>query len=48
MHLWVIEGNTAARAFYRAQNGTEGERRINEMAGIPVTSVRCTWPALTG
>jgi hypothetical protein len=47
MHLWVLEGNVAARAFYQAQRGIEGERRINEMGGIPVVSVRCTWPALT-
>jgi GNAT superfamily N-acetyltransferase len=48
MHLWVMEGNTAARAFYRAQGGSEGERRVNEMGGIPVTAVRCTWAALAG
>ena len=45
MHLWVMEGNTAARAFYRAQGGTEGERRVNEMAG-PGDRARFTWPAL--
>jgi GNAT superfamily N-acetyltransferase len=48
MHLWVMEGNTAARAFYRAQGGSEGERRVNEMGGTPVTAVRCTWAALPG
>jgi GNAT superfamily N-acetyltransferase len=42
MHLWVIEDNTAARTFYQAQ-GVEGERRVNEMAGIEVTAVRYTW-----
>jgi GNAT superfamily N-acetyltransferase len=46
MHLWVIEGNTAARAFYRAQGGTEGGRRVNEMGGTPVTALRVTWPPL--
>jgi GNAT superfamily N-acetyltransferase len=46
MHLWVIEGNTSARAFYQAQGGREEDRRVNEMGGIPVTAVRCTWPAL--
>ena len=46
MHLWVIEGNTAARAFYRARGGVEGERRINVMAGIEVPAVRYTWPPL--
>ena len=46
MHLWVMEGNTAARAFYRARGGTEGELRVNEMGGAPVAAVRCTWPAL--
>lgn len=46
MHLWVMEGNTAARAFYRAQGGTEGELRVNEMGGAPVAAVRCTWPTL--
>ena len=48
MHLWVMAGNTAARAFYRAHGGSEGERRVNEMGGIPVTALRCTWPALVG
>jgi GNAT superfamily N-acetyltransferase len=48
MHLWVMEGNAAARAFYRAQGGSEGERRVNEMGGIAVTAVRCTWAALAG
>jgi len=47
MHLWVLEGNVAARAFYQAQGGIEGESRINEMGGIPVASVQCRWPPLT-
>jgi GNAT superfamily N-acetyltransferase len=46
MHLWVMEGNTAARAFYRAQGGTEGELRVNEMGGVPVAALRCTWAPL--
>jgi GNAT superfamily N-acetyltransferase len=46
MHLWVIEANTGARRFYRAQGAREGERRVNDMAGIEVTAVRCTWPPL--
>ena len=46
MHLWVIEGNAEARAFYRAQGGIEDDRRINLMAGIEVPAVRYTWPAL--
>ena len=45
MHLWVIVGNHPARAFYRAQGGIEGDRRVNEMAGIEVEAVRCSWPA---
>ena len=46
MHLWVLTGNAAARRFYRAQGGVEGEERVNEMGGIPVTAVRCMWPGL--
>ena len=46
MHLWVIEANSRARRFYRAQGAREGERRVNDMAGIQVTAVRCTWPPL--
>ena len=46
MHLWVIEGNTDARAFYRAVGGVEGERQINVMAGIDVPAVRYVWPPL--
>lgn len=46
MHLWVLTGNTAARGFYRAQGGVEGEERVNEMGGIPVTAVRYIWQAL--
>ena len=46
MHLWVIEGNVDARAFYRSQGGVEGERRINMMAGIEVPAVRYTWPGV--
>jgi GNAT superfamily N-acetyltransferase len=44
MHLWVIEGNSAARRFYRAQGGIEGERRLNDMAGAQVAAVRYSWP----
>lgn len=40
MHLWVMEGNTAARRFYRAQGGVEGERRVNDMGGIRVVALR--------
>ena len=43
MHLWVIEANTAARAFYRAQGGIEAGTRVNDMAGTPVTAVRYVW-----
>ena len=46
MHLWVIEGNAPSRAFYDAQGGVQGERRINVMAGIEVPALRYTWPAL--
>jgi GNAT superfamily N-acetyltransferase len=43
MHLWVLEGNTAARAFYRAQGGVEGDRRLEHRGGMDILSVRCTW-----
>ena len=43
IHLWVMEGNTAARRFYRAQGGVEGEQRVNDMAGIAVVAIRVVW-----
>ncbi len=43
MHLWVIEANTPARAFYSAQGGCEGERRQQDMAGTQVVAIRVTW-----
>jgi GNAT superfamily N-acetyltransferase len=47
LHLWVIEGNTAARRFYDRQGGAETGRRVNEMVpGVVVTAVRYVWPPL--
>jgi GNAT superfamily N-acetyltransferase len=46
MHLWVIEGNAPARAFYGAQGGVEADRRVNDMAGTDVPALRYVWPAL--
>lgn len=47
LHLWVIEGNTAARRFYDRQGGAVTGRQVNEMApGVVVTAVRYVWPPL--
>jgi GNAT superfamily N-acetyltransferase len=43
MHLWVLEGNTAARGFYRAQGGVETDRRIEQRGGMEIISLRCMW-----
>jgi GNAT superfamily N-acetyltransferase len=44
MHLWVIEGNAAARRFYDRQGGAIVERRIVEVtAGIMVPALRYVW-----
>ena len=43
MHLWVLEGNTAARGFYRAQGGVETDRRIEQRGGMEIVSLRCIW-----
>ena len=43
MHLWVLEGNTAARGFYRAQGGVETDRRIEQRGGMEIVSLRCMW-----
>jgi GNAT superfamily N-acetyltransferase len=46
MHLWVLEGNDAARGFYRAQGGVEADRRVEHEGGTQIVSLRCTWPGL--
>ena len=43
MHLWVLEGNVAARGFYFAQGGVETERRIDHRGGMDIVSLRCVW-----
>ena len=43
MHLWVLEGNTAARGFYRAQGGVEADRRIEQRGGMEIVALRCVW-----
>jgi hypothetical protein len=48
MHLWVIEGNSAARRFYDHKGGAILERRLAEVAaGICVPALRYVW-ALPG
>ncbi len=47
MHLWVMEGNTAARHFYGRQGGTVAERSTVDYGpgtGQPV--MRYVWPPL--
>ena len=44
VHLWVIEGNLAARRFYDRQGGTIAEREtIETLPGIYVKALRYTW-----
>jgi GNAT superfamily N-acetyltransferase len=43
MHLWVLEGNTPARRFYRHQGGVEEERRSDERGGMTIAAWRCVW-----
>ena len=44
MHLWVLEANTAARAFYESRGGTARDKREEEL--VPdaiVTELRYVW-----
>ena len=43
MHLWVLEGNTPARRFYRNQGAVEVERRSEERGGMTIAVWRCVW-----
>ena len=44
MHLWVIEGNAGARAFYDRQGGAVTDRRIVEViAGTYLPALRYVW-----
>jgi GNAT superfamily N-acetyltransferase len=46
MHLWVIEGNVAARRFYDRQGGVVVERQtVDVVPGAPVTALRYVWKA---
>ncbi len=46
LHLWVLEQNSAARAFYAARGGTEVERVAEDPVpgGGSVPSFRVAWP----
>ena len=45
MHLWVLEQNTRARAFYRAMGGQEADRRAVAPPARPgVDGIRVVWP----
>lgn len=50
--LWVIGGNARARRFYERAGFTldtsEDAESLDDVAGTPVTVVRCTRPLLTG
>ena len=43
MHLWVLEGNLAARRFYRSQGGVEEDRHVEHRGGMTIVSLRCKW-----
>jgi GNAT superfamily N-acetyltransferase len=44
MHLWVMEGNTAARAFYDREGGVFVERKIVDVVpGFPQPILRYVW-----
>ena len=48
MHLWVMEGNTAARRFYDRLGGTLAERTTADVApGRQLTVLRYVWPPLS-
>lgn len=47
MHLWVIEGNLAARRFYDREHGRVVERRdVRLTAGIVTPALRYVWDGL--
>ena len=43
MRLWVLEGNLAARRFYRSQGGVEEDRRVEHRGDMAIVSLRCKW-----
>jgi len=45
MHLWVLEQNTRAQAFYRALGGEEADRRdsVPPGGGGNITAIRIVW-----
>jgi hypothetical protein len=45
MHLWVMEGNTAARRFYDRHGGSVAERTIADVGpGTALAVLRYVWP----
>jgi ribosomal protein S18 acetylase RimI-like enzyme len=44
--LWVLRGNTDARAFYRKLGAVDGAERMEEMAGHRLEEVACVWNPL--
>jgi GNAT superfamily N-acetyltransferase len=49
MHLWVLEQNTGARAFYDRQGGTVVEKAVRSLvANSTVPELRYLWPPLDG
>jgi hypothetical protein len=46
LYLWVLEGNTAAQAFYAARGGRLVERGITEPPGRGgrIVGLRYVWP----
>ncbi len=44
LHLWVLEQNTAAQAFYEAQGGREAGRKVSDApGGGEIAAFRYTW-----
>ena len=42
-HLWVLDDNAAARSFYTALGGREGETRPVQVGATVLTETRYTW-----
>lgn len=47
MHLWVLQANVSAQAFYRRQGAMEVERSVwHAPGGLHIPQLRYAWPEL--